>query len=94
MVSRPIVLCWRLIRTRFDVFQGKSLPRGQRHDQGCLIWALRMLEFLHLKIVDESLVKHSSLSGIHPLDQQAGDLVLIDWLEQARALESKACIVH
>ena len=81
------------------IFQGKSLPREavSWHDQGCLIWALQNAGYNSSMLQDRRwnlCVKHSSLSGIHHLDQQAGDPVLIDWLEQARALESEAYIVH
>ena len=65
------------------------------HDQGCLIWALQNAGYNSSILQDRRwnlCVKNSSLSGIHHLDQQAGDPVLIDWLEQARALESEACI--
>ena len=81
------------------IFQGQSLPREtvRWHDQGCLIWALQNAGYNSSILQDRRwnlCVKHSSLSGIQPLDQNAGDPVLIDWLEKARALESEAYIVH
>ena len=81
------------------IFQGKSLPREvvRWHDQGCLIWALQNAGYNSSILQDRRwnlCVKHSALRGIQHLDQQAGDHELMDWLQQARALESEACIVH
>ena len=39
-------------------------------------------------------VKHSSLAGMESLSRHASDHELIDWLNQARSLESDAFIVH
>ena len=81
------------------IFQGKSLSRDavRWHDQGCLIWALQNAGYTSSILQDRRwnlCIKHSFLRALHHLDRQAEDPVLIEWLEQARALESEACIVH
>ena len=81
------------------IFQGKSLSRDavRWHDQGCLIWALQNAGYTSSILQDRRwnlCIKHSFLRALHHLDRQADDPVLIEWLEQARALESEACIVH
>ena len=67
------------------------------HDQGCLIWALQNAGYTSSILQDRRwnlCIKHSFLRALHHLDRQAEDPILIEWLEQARALESEACIVH
>ena len=81
------------------IFQGKSVPKEavRWHDQGCLIWALQNAGYNSSILQDRRwnlCVKHSALNGFHHLDQHAADQDLMNWLQQARAAESEACIVH
>lgn len=81
------------------IFQGRSIPIDavRWHDQGCLIWALQNAGYDSSILQDKRwnlCVKHSGLKGIKSLNCQAADHELIALLEQARSLESEACVVH